>query len=123
MKTLGGGGGYDDDDDTTTTGLARLLERMRDDQIMGKTPSVSGTRRSLATEDRGLVLPLPPRVDDPDDERGNNASSNATPDTKTVKARDPTKCRNGHGAHETGTARTNRVGSAHESGRERARIG
>jgi hypothetical protein len=53
--------------------------------------------------------PFPPRVDDPDDERGNNPSSNATPDTKTVKARDPTKCRNGHGAHETGTARTKRA--------------
>ena len=90
------------------------LERMRDDPIMGKSLRNPGTRRSLATEDGGLVLPFPPRVDDPDDERGNNPSSNATPDTKTVKARDPTKCRIGHGAHESGTARTNRVASAHE---------
>jgi len=67
--------------------------------------------------------PFPPRVDDPDDERDNNSSSNATPDTTTVKARGSTKCRNGHGAHESGSKRARIGHGAHESGSKRARSG
>ena len=53
----------------------------------------------------------------PASKEGTDPPSNSTPDAKSVKGGDPTKCRNGLGAHETGTARTNQVASAHEMAR------
>ena len=74
-------------------------------QSWERVRGIPGREDHLPLRTEAWSSPFPPRVDDPDDERGNNPSSNATPDTQTVKARGSTKCRNGHGAHESGIKR------------------
>jgi len=92
-------------------------------QSWERVRGIPGREDHLPLRTGAWSSPFPPRVDDPDDERGNNPSSNATPDTQTVKGRGSTKCRNGHGAHESGSKRARNGHGAHESGSESARNG